>query len=997
MVHVEESLQIPRDFEGFGEDGFDPKWPNGARIAVSFVLNYEEGGERSTLDGDPFSEPYLWEKGASGGYKEGARYLNAEQDFEYGSRSASWRLIRLFKEFGWSFTTYAVAYALKRNPTFAKALVRDGHEIACHGLRWLDIWNYSLEEDKEYVKQNILMLKEVSGEMPVGAYFGRGTPNTPSLFPEVWKSLGGEFLWSSECYNDDVPYWLDLPWEKELPEEKREGMLLIPYNYDCNDGKFHMSPGFGSSVAETYEQYLKNTFDCLYREGGKLMNIPLHTRIIGKPGRSEALRKFMKYIAEKEGVWVTTRRDIAKHMRTDFPYKPNREWMKVPTTDSIQATSANLRRIRQCDDQFPACSNCRKSGAQCDKADVADDAPSTAYTRALEERVAFLENKLAQVPIPEATETPRETASNYSVSSGRDKNALSDVVAHVSLGNFEAPAYVGPSSGLSLALNLGEMVQATVWNKMLPDIQDGTAGNQANCINPSPRCITVEDLLAHSVKEPPSDEQGSQMLKAYTSQLHSKYPFLEPEELWKLHGERLTLAAKPIQTLTRVERFGIFKLYLVYAMGATLVQLTQRGPVLSPEALYITALQHISAARESRTVQNIEAMTLLVMFHLRSTSSHGLWYMIGLAMRTSIDLGLHRAAHEQNLDDPLVQRRRRLFWSVYSLERTIAVSLGRPLSIADNQIDVELPNSIINGSPSASIIVGNDITLALVLFKLRRIESKIHHSVYRTDKTLDALRPKLDRLHQKLKFWRDSLTDWIPAGHPDLNYALLLYNRALRLLIQPFLPILPGTDPFYGLCMRAAGDICQAHKRLHQTLDYGHSFIAVQTVFVAGVTLVYGIWTQGNALWSVAVSNDIRACSLVLFVMSERAPWVRRYRDAFEVLVNAAMEKLQDNETGLADMASAQMRAGKASSATESCGIQNPGLSGNETTTRPGDSSSNQFLMSDDGGIAVGEFEGAWPMVAELANWIDQDTEGGSPVWMPNFELLQSLSGTCNE
>ncbi|KAK0372969.1 hypothetical protein CLIM01_09688 [Colletotrichum limetticola] len=654
-------------------------------------------------------------------------------------------------------------------------------------------------------------------------------------------------------------------------------------------------------------------------------------------------------------------------------------------------------RKQKCDDQYPICSNCRKSGAQCDKTDVSDDASSIAYTRALEERVAFLENKLAQAPTPEATTTPRETASNYSVPSGRDKNALSDVVAHVSLGNFEAPAYVGPSSGLSLALNLGEMVQATVWNKMLPDIQDGTTGNQANCINPSPRCITVEDLLAHSVKEPPSDEQGSQMLKAYTSQLHSKYPFLEPEELWKLHSERMTLAAKPTQTLTRIERFGIFKLYLVYAMGATLVQLTQRGPVLSPEALYITALQHISAARESRTVQNIEAMTLLVMFHLRSTSSHGLWYMIGLAMRTSIDLGLHRAAHEQNLDGPIVQRRRRLFWSVYSLERTIAVSLGRPLSIADTQIDVELPNTIINGSPSASVLVGNDITLALVLFKLRRIESKIHHSVYRTDKTLDALRPKLDRLHQQLKSWRDSLTDWIPAGHPDLNYALLLYNRALRLLIQPFLPILPATDPFYGLCMRAAGDICQAHKRLHQTLDYGHSFIAVQTVFVAGVTLVYGIWTQGNALWSVAVSNDIRACSLVLFVMSERAPWVRKYRDAFEVLVNAAMEKLQDNEAGLAEMASAQMRAGKAPGAADSRGVQNPDLSGNETTTRPIDSTYNQFLMSEDGGIALGEFEGAWPMVAELANWIDQDTEGASPVWMPNFELLQSLSGTWNE
>ncbi|KAF0320327.1 C6 transcription factor [Colletotrichum asianum] len=961
MVHIEESLQIPRDFEGFGEEGFDPKWPNGTRIAVSFVLNYEEGGERSILDGDPFSEPYLWEKGASGGYKEGARYLNAEQDFEYGSRSASWRLIRLFKEFGWSFTTYAVAYALKRNPTFAKALVRDGHEIACHGLRWLDIWNYSLEEDKEYIKQNILMLKEVSGEMPVGAYFGRGTPNTPSLFPEVWKSLGGEFLWSSECYNDDVPYWLDLPWEKDLPEANREGMLLIPYNYDCNDGKFHMSPGFGSSVAETYEQYLKNTFDCLYREGGKLMNIPLHTRIIGKPGRSEALRKFMKYISEKEGVWVTTRRDIAKHMRAEFPYKPNGEWMKGV------------------------------SGAQCDKVDVTDEASSTAYTRALEERVAYLENKLAQIPTPETNSTPRETASIHSSHSNRDKNALSDVVAHVSLGNFEAPAYVGPSAGLSLALNLGEMVQATVWNKMLPDIHDGTSANRSTgCLNPGPRCLTVEDLLAHGVKEPPSVEQGSKMLRAYMSQLHSKYPFLEPEELWKLHGERVALAGTPPQSLSKAERFGVFKLYLVYAMGATLVQLTQRGPGFSPEALYITALQHISAARESRTVQNIEAMTLLVMFHLRSTSSHGLWYMIGLAMRTSIDLGLHRAAHENNLSESVVQRRRRLFWSVYLLERTIAISLGRPLSIADNQIDVEFPDTCINSSSSASGTVGNDITLAVVLFKLRRIESKIHHSIYRTDKALDTLRPKLDRLYQRLQNWRVSLNEWMAPNHPELNYALLLYNRALRLLIQPFLPLLPPSDQFYGLCMRAAGDICQAHKRLHQTLDYGHSFIAVQTVFVAGVTLLYGLWTQGNELWSVALANDIRACSLVLFVMGERAPWVRKYRDAFEVLVNAAMEKLQDGESGLAEMASAQMRAGRQQDTT--IDGQSEEAAGEREVGQMTDESFDQFPGSvGDSGIAGGGFEGAWPMVAELANWIDQDS--GSPVWMPNFELLQSLSG----
>ncbi|KAF6828941.1 C6 transcription factor [Colletotrichum musicola] len=651
-------------------------------------------------------------------------------------------------------------------------------------------------------------------------------------------------------------------------------------------------------------------------------------------------------------------------------------------------------RKQKCDDHYPVCSNCRKAGVQCDKVDVTDEVSSTAYTRALEERVAFLENKLAQghASTPEAasSSTPKDHASILSSHSGREKNALSDVVAQVSLGNLEAPAYVGPSPGLSLALDLGEMVQATVWNKILPDINKRTA---AGCINPSQRDLAVEGLLAHGVKEPPGDEQGSKMLRAYLSQIHSKYPFLDPEELWKLHGQRLTLAASAPAALTKEERYDVFKLYLVYAMGATLIQPTQRVPGFSPESLYVTALQHMSTVEVSRSVQNIEAMTLLVMFHVRSTSSYGLWYMIGLAMRTSIDLGLHRAAHEQNLSESVVQKRRRLFWSVYSLERTIAVSLGRPLSIADNQIDVELPNTTISSSPTAAGTAENDIALAVALFKLRKIESKIHHSIYRTDRTLDSLRPKLDRLYERLQSWRHSLSEWMPPTHPELNYALLLYNRTLRLLIQPFLPILPPSDPFYALCMRAAGDICQSRKILHQTLDYGHSFISVQTVFVAGVTLLYGLWTQGNALWSVALANDIRACSLVLFVMGERALWVRRYRDAFEVIVNAAMEKLQDGESRLAEMASAKVRAGRQRDQGSAQG-QVPEATGDGGTGQaPGFDDVDQLLgVAGSNDFSAGEFEGAWPMVAELANWIDQDE--GSPVWMPNFEHLQSLSDT---
>ncbi|TID16041.1 chitin deacetylase 1 [Venturia nashicola] len=291
MVHIEESVQIARDFEGFGESSQDCKWPNNARIAVSFVLNYEEGGERSYQDGDGF-------------------------------RVGCWRIARLMKEKGWKMTIYAISKAMERNPKFAKACVREGHEIAAHGLRWLEFWNHGLEEDKKYIKDSFLDLEKTTGEMPVGFYFGRGTPNTHYLVPIVMKEMGLPLLYSSECYNDEVPYWVDLPWENDLPIAEREGMLMIPYNYDCNDGKHLMSQGFTSAAGQSYENYLKSTFDMLYREGGKMMNIPMHSRIVGKAGRAEALRNFMNYIAEKEGVWVTTRRDIAKHYRETFPYQP---------------------------------------------------------------------------------------------------------------------------------------------------------------------------------------------------------------------------------------------------------------------------------------------------------------------------------------------------------------------------------------------------------------------------------------------------------------------------------------------------------------------------------------------------------------------------------------------------------------------------------------------------------------------------------------------------
>jgi hypothetical protein len=416
--------------------------------------------------------------------------------------------------------------------------------------------------------------------------------------------------------------------------------------------------------------------------------------------------------------------------------------------------------------------------------------------------------------------------------------------------------------------------------------------------------------------------------------------------------------------------------------------------LISFQRFYTAALQHVPTMCEARSIDNIEAMVLLVVYHLRTASSHGMWYMIGLAMRTAIDLGLHRKANESNMDPFTTQMRRRLFWTVYYLERVVSMSLGRPFSISDRHIDLDLPLDVDDDIQDPSILTApqdpnktTSLTFAIYLFKLRRIDSRIQHKIYRADRPLSSLRPKMDPLYLELEQWKESAL--LRFTGPDLDYPMLHYNRAVRLLIQPFLPLLPITDPYYQICLLAAGNICQSHKRLHQTLEYGHSFLAVQTVFMAGITLLYALWTHTDQVWSVRMSNDIRACSTVLFVMGERAAWVKKYRDAFELLVNAAMEKLQGDESarnaGIAELMTAQY-----------------GVNWNTNSAVPGMSGSERFPPVNPTGLApdVGvpqaapgdESEHAVRMALQLAPWIDQDES--DPLWMPDFETLENSSGT---
>ncbi|KAL1896115.1 hypothetical protein Sste5346_004855 [Sporothrix stenoceras] len=692
-------------------------------------------------------------------------------------------------------------------------------------------------------------------------------------------------------------------------------------------------------------------------------------------------------------------------------------------------------RKQKCDEQWPVCSNCQVAGATCDKKAVANHGPSAQYTRALEERILALEADLAakrrrqSIPAPDAsrTATPSSTGSPA-------HNAINEIVTMIPLGNLEAPAFVGPSSGLSMALNLGEMVQATIWNKAFAtaaaaataheeDI-DSLPSSSSTPTSSSRPPISLEALMTNSAKAPPADTLGRRMIDTYLHQLHPRYPFIDRADVWRLHGQRHALAAAAHSELSREQRFGVFKLYMVYAIGATLIALTDKRhdrTTLASEGYYLTALQHVAAAREPRTIQNIEAMILLALYHLRESSCHGMWYMVGLAMRTCIDLGMHRAAYETGVAPPLVHRRRLLFWSVYSLDRTIAMSLGRPLSITDRQIDVglpedpkpeDIPDKAEDAELSTSGITDTPLqgSLFIQLCRLKRIESQVHLSIYRVDKPVAVLARKIDRFYAALEEWKAALPpcfhDFSEDKAEHSHYLLLHYNRVLRLLLQPFLAVLPPSSPYYARCLRAAGAVCRAHKQLHQTPTYAHSFISVQTVFMAGVTLLYALWTRPQAAWSAALADDLRSCSLVLFVMGERAAWVRKFRDTFERLVSAAMEKLQANDGEAEGAGDANDVSGAGGDET----VVTTGHSSHPTASyqmdvnadwpgppmnTPQDYDTTAMALSAMNTTATTTASGgppeneSWRMAEELATWVAHDN--GVPDWMPDLEMLPNL------
>lgn len=300
---IEESY--PRDLCGYGANPPTDCWPEGAHVALQFVLNYEEGGENSVLHGDPGAELFLSEI-VSAPEVLGARHMSMESLFDFGARVGVWRVLRVFEELNVPLTVFGVAMAMQRNPAVVEAMLKGGHEICGHGFRWINYQEVPVEIEREHLEKAIEIQKALTGSRPLGWYTGRTSPHTRELVVEE-----GGFVYDADDYNDELPFWTSV---------NGQSHLVVPYTLDANDMRFCVQHGF--ITGEHFFQYLKDAFDELYREGAetpRMMSVGLHARIIGRPGRLGALRRFIEYVRSHDKVWICRRLDIARHWQDKYP------------------------------------------------------------------------------------------------------------------------------------------------------------------------------------------------------------------------------------------------------------------------------------------------------------------------------------------------------------------------------------------------------------------------------------------------------------------------------------------------------------------------------------------------------------------------------------------------------------------------------------------------------------------------------------------------------
>lgn len=488
----------------------------------------------------------------------------------------------------------------------------------------------------------------------------------------------------------------------------------------------------------------------------------------------------------------------------------------------------------------PTCSNCESANQPCSRSESAPSWHHGMSKGALVHRIEILEAQLSMAlerNVPDIGEnsgsahlSPIQKSPQASASR---KAHLKGVVRFLTLGhdgNGE-PAYLGPSSGLSMAENVSRIVHNSVGARLLP-----ISGNNQQ---PGTTQETVQVKAA-----PPDDTIGSQILDSYFLNMHMRLPFLDREQILKLHAKR----HEPPDN-TPEAQFGRFKLFMVYAIGAAIRQTTDNENSISPNGYLLTALEFDSTLRESISIASIEAMLLLVLYNLRSTSNSSVWYMIGLAMRTCLDFGFHRESSYRRLSSHETELRRRLFWSVYIIERYTAWSMGRPFSVAEEEIDAEPPSnlddSITNDSVIERILHNRSVgrgrphkgTLGrfIASIQLQRIVSRIHTRIYRVDAQISALTGEIAPLLSSLQEFKGTLA---VLDVDEGDFLHMHWNNSIRILLQPFLSFLHPQDSLIGTCLFASGQMCQFFKKLRQRESAsGSSFLLVNSVFMAGITM----------------------------------------------------------------------------------------------------------------------------------------------------------------
>ena len=314
LPHYDSTATYPRDLTGYGRNPPHARWPGGARIAVQFVLNYEEGGENAVVHGDPASEQFLSEMFSPPAFAD--RHMSMESIYEYGSRAGVWRILREFEQRKLALTVFGVSMALQRHPELTAAFKELGHEIACHGWRWISYQTMGEAQEREHMRIGMEIIEQLTGERARGWYTGRDSPNTRRLVADY-----GGFEYDSDYYGDNLPFWMQV----RRTDGQVVPQLIVPYTLDTNDMRFSSAQGFAQG--DDFFTYLRDAFDVLYAEGDpqgldtpRMLNIGMHCRLLGRPGRMRALQRFLDHIQAHDKVWVCRRLDIARHWTQTHPY-----------------------------------------------------------------------------------------------------------------------------------------------------------------------------------------------------------------------------------------------------------------------------------------------------------------------------------------------------------------------------------------------------------------------------------------------------------------------------------------------------------------------------------------------------------------------------------------------------------------------------------------------------------------------------------------------------